>query len=146
MVNLTWKGTKLLFLVALFSAGRFFLPLLAVAACAWALVLTVIIISAVLTPVPRIAERPPIQELPEPETEFKVEAAKRVREIQVVATTRQSDRCPVCMAPIRRSSVTMECDRCGLPHHPECWDWVGKCARYACGGRHAVPVTGKPET
>lgn len=45
--------------------------------------------------------------------------------------------CPVCSTPMDDLSVA--CAKCATRHHPECWDYLGGCARYACGGKKARP-------
>jgi len=41
--------------------------------------------------------------------------------------------CPVCSALLRDPVV--RCEDCGVPHHEECWTWLGKCSIYACEGK-----------
>lgn len=41
--------------------------------------------------------------------------------------------CPVCSALLREPVV--RCEDCGVPHHEECWTWLGKCSIYACEGK-----------
>lgn len=47
-------------------------------------------------------------------------------------------RCPVCGEEI--ASDIVFCVRCRTPHHRDCWTYNGKCATYACGETHAVPL------
>lgn len=39
--------------------------------------------------------------------------------------------CPVCRAEI--GDVLALCSGCETPHHPECWEFAGGCAVFACG-------------
>lgn len=41
--------------------------------------------------------------------------------------------CQVC-GEVRDDSPTVECERCQTPHHRDCWDYVGRCSTFACGG------------
>lgn len=43
--------------------------------------------------------------------------------------------CPVCGTALT-SPVT--CGSCKTPHHRECWNYAGRCAIFACGGRQVV--------
>lgn len=48
-------------------------------------------------------------------------------------------RCPVCSTAIAAPVVV--CPRCDVPHHEQCWDYLGRCAVYGCqprGGRRAA--------
>lgn len=41
----------------------------------------------------------------------------------------------------------MACGLCRTPHHQDCWDYLGRCGLFGCGGIHAVPFqegTGPP--
>jgi hypothetical protein len=38
--------------------------------------------------------------------------------------------CPVCATPL--SEPAWRCDRCRVPHHRECRDYIGRCAIYGC--------------
>ena len=44
--------------------------------------------------------------------------------------------CPVCAVPME--STVVRCDKCGTPHHEECWTYVGQCSTYACKGKRWV--------
>ncbi len=41
--------------------------------------------------------------------------------------------CPTCGTALR--DVSAVCVKCGGRQHPECWEYFGTCATYACGGR-----------
>lgn len=41
--------------------------------------------------------------------------------------------CPVCETAL--GDRAPRCELCGTPQHPECWDYMARCATYACGGR-----------
>lgn len=49
-------------------------------------------------------------------------------------------RCAVCGESLLGEEV-LACFGCGATHHFECWAYVGRCARYACKCREAVPQT-----
>jgi hypothetical protein len=40
--------------------------------------------------------------------------------------------CPVCSSAIETDLVS--CLKCDAPHHEDCWDYVGCCATFGCGG------------
>jgi hypothetical protein len=40
--------------------------------------------------------------------------------------------CPVCGTVLTEPVV--RCADCRMPHHEECWSYLGKCSIYACGG------------
>ena len=42
-------------------------------------------------------------------------------------------KCPVCEFPLDASSRA--CKTCATRHHPDCWDYFGGCATYACDRR-----------
>lgn len=44
--------------------------------------------------------------------------------------------CGVCGDPLTGNIVV--CRRCNAPHHLDCWQYIGGCATYACGGRECV--------
>jgi hypothetical protein len=41
--------------------------------------------------------------------------------------------CNVCGSPM--ASGVVRCSSCRTPHHRECWDYIGTCSTYACGGK-----------
>jgi hypothetical protein len=41
--------------------------------------------------------------------------------------------CPVCGTLLKEPVV--RCGDCRMPHHEECWSYLGKCSIYACGGK-----------
>ena len=46
-------------------------------------------------------------------------------------TTVEADgRCPFCTTAL--SEPLVHCRSCSAPHHRECWDYLGRCAVYAC--------------
>jgi hypothetical protein len=53
-------------------------------------------------------------------------------EILEAAPTGEGD-CPVCAHPIVEEAT--RCAKCRTPHHTDCWEYLGACAMYACGGR-----------
>lgn len=57
-------------------------------------------------------------------------------EILEAAPTGEGD-CPVCSHPL--SEETVRCAKCRTPHHKDCWEYLGGCATYACGGREGRP-------
>lgn len=42
--------------------------------------------------------------------------------------------CMVCGDELAGEDASVRCDVCETLHHEECWDYVGKCTTYACGG------------
>jgi hypothetical protein len=58
--------------------------------------------------------------------------------VQVIETRIDTDAglCPVCAASLDAEAV--RCVRCESPHHRECWDYVGSCATFGCGGDQRV--------
>jgi hypothetical protein len=46
-------------------------------------------------------------------------------------------RCQVCSHPIT-AERRVRCRRCRTPHHPDCWEFNGGCATYACGEKDAL--------
>jgi len=46
--------------------------------------------------------------------------------------------CRVCGVALGRERVC--CVACGTPHHPDCWDYNGGCAIYACGCKDGRPT------
>jgi MFS family permease len=49
----------------------------------------------------------------------------------------EAPRCPVCSETF--SGTLTQCDRCGSPHHPDCFDYNGRCGLYGCGGSARRP-------
>ena len=45
--------------------------------------------------------------------------------------------CQVCGEPVSEPLVL--CLRCKTPHHQDCWEFVGSCAIYGCGGKNSEP-------
>lgn len=45
--------------------------------------------------------------------------------------------CPVCGTGLGMPAVN--CTSCGTPHHPECWQYMGRCSTYACTGVRGAP-------
>jgi hypothetical protein len=43
--------------------------------------------------------------------------------------------CPVCRELL--GAAVAVCRSCDTPHHPDCWDFGGGCAVFACGGTRA---------
>lgn len=68
-----------------------------------------------LGPLPRVAPPPP----PEPGVQ-----------IDAVAVQALGAQCGVCAQGIEEGPVL--CGKCEAPHHPECWEYNGGCATYAC--------------
>ncbi|WP_337177619.1 RING finger protein [Paludisphaera sp.] len=42
--------------------------------------------------------------------------------------------CKVCGEAVVEGQATI-CDTCGAPHHRDCWEFVGWCSIYGCGGK-----------
>ena len=49
--------------------------------------------------------------------------------------------CPICRSSLGESAAV--CRSCETPHHPDCWEFNGGCAVFACGQNRArlVPVS-----
>lgn len=52
------------------------------------------------------------------------------------ATGATDAECPVCGEALETES--RQCAECHAPHHPDCWDYFGGCAIYACGSTAIV--------
>jgi hypothetical protein len=46
--------------------------------------------------------------------------------------------CLVCAHPVA-GSAALVCSRCATPHHGDCWEFVGGCSVYGCGGTSPEP-------
>jgi hypothetical protein len=53
----------------------------------------------------------------------------------------QAALCPVCASAIQGDHVS--CSRCEVPHHPECWEYLGSCATFGCGSDRRAPRPGE---
>jgi hypothetical protein len=42
--------------------------------------------------------------------------------------------CQVCKSPVIVSEAT-KCPKCGIPYHPDCYDLMGSCSIFGCGGK-----------
>ncbi len=54
----------------------------------------------------------------------------------------ETARCPVCRCDLEETFIS--CPSCETPHHHDCWQYAGGCARYGCSGGvtvEAVPAT-----
>lgn len=60
------------------------------------------------------------------DTEPGLQFVSAQQEANVLAAT-----CQVCGTPPEPQD-TVVCDRCGAPHHAECWDYNGGCAIFGC--------------
>ncbi len=49
-------------------------------------------------------------------------------------------KCTVCSESMMGQEALL-CHGCSAAHHYECWAYVGRCARYACNCKEAVPHT-----
>jgi hypothetical protein len=47
--------------------------------------------------------------------------------------------CPVCRTNLGENVAV--CSRCETPHHPDCWEFGGACAVFACGGAESAIVS-----
>ena len=43
-------------------------------------------------------------------------------------------RCPVCREGLEAVPCRL-CPKCDTPHHAACWEYLGSCAVFACGGK-----------
>ncbi len=48
--------------------------------------------------------------------------------------------CQVCGEPVVEGDAVV-CRNCGAPHHRDCWEFVGSCSIYGCGGKVGRPVS-----
>lgn len=48
--------------------------------------------------------------------------------------------CPYCQTPIKPNVPVYVCDRCGIPHHQECWEYNGGCTTFGCAGAGTAGV------
>jgi hypothetical protein len=55
--------------------------------------------------------------------------------VEEVAVTTHG-RCPVCGQSFNHPGV--HCGQCKVPHHPDCWNYWGRCAIFGCRGRQAA--------
>ena len=46
-------------------------------------------------------------------------------------------KCQVCSFPIP-ADARVRCRRCRTPHHPDCWEFNGGCATFACGEKQVL--------
>jgi predicted DCC family thiol-disulfide oxidoreductase YuxK len=61
----------------------------------------------------------------------RAEAPTCEEEVKVTEAGRRPGVCRVCSQPMRDPSTY--CDKCGSPHHQECWTYLGHCATFGCG-------------
>jgi len=47
---------------------------------------------------------------------------------------RENRNCPYCLSPIEENEQRIQCPKCGVSHHSECWRTNGKCSVYGCDG------------
>lgn len=43
--------------------------------------------------------------------------------------------CPYCKNPISIEEIVVRCMECKTPHHFDCWNEVGSCSVFGCGGK-----------
>jgi hypothetical protein len=48
--------------------------------------------------------------------------------------------CKVCGEPLVDEPAIV-CETCGAPHHHDCWEFVGWCSIYGCGGKVGRPTS-----
>jgi hypothetical protein len=58
--------------------------------------------------------------------------SRRAGGIDFLEGAGQAGECQVCGAALEGTLVS--CSRCATPHHRDCWDYVGRCSTYGCGG------------
>ena len=51
--------------------------------------------------------------------------------VKVLEVVLKEGDCPTCGAPL--SGALSVCAKCGTQQHADCWNYLGKCATYACG-------------
>ena len=49
----------------------------------------------------------------------------------------EAPKCQVCSHPIT-PEARVRCRRCRTPHHPDCWEFNGGCATFACGEKQVL--------
>lgn len=57
--------------------------------------------------------------------------------------------CPYCQYPIKPGVSVTTCEKCGIPHHADCWDHNRGCTTFGCTGAsahsmHSQSVTTAP--
>lgn len=50
----------------------------------------------------------------------------------IESRTGSAARCPVCRTGLE--GAVIRCDRCDVPHHEDCWSYLGHCSVYGCAG------------
>lgn len=48
--------------------------------------------------------------------------------------------CSLCSAALS-AAKGVACDVCRAPHHPDCFDYMGVCSVYGCGGLETIPLS-----
>ena len=56
---------------------------------------------------------------------------------EAAAPAGETSKCLVCSHPIAPDEH-VRCRRCRTPHHPDCWEFNGGCATFACGEKHSL--------
>jgi len=69
-------------------------------------------------------------------TTFVLEAAAPSGIILEDVKVASGGECPVCGTAMNHEAV--RCESCRTPHHPECWQYMGRCSTYACKGTRSV--------
>ena len=52
--------------------------------------------------------------------------------------------CPICRCQLDEDSA-VQCTRCHLACHLDCWEYIGKCSAFGCEGNESEPFPGKEE-
>jgi hypothetical protein len=58
--------------------------------------------------------------------------AERTTGVEIVGMTTSGGECPTCGAALE--GAVAECGKCGTRQHADCWEYMGVCATYGCGG------------
>lgn len=58
--------------------------------------------------------------------------AEKIETIKAPQQQTDTDICPYCLSAIRPGDPTIECSKCGIVHHRDCWFDNGGCTTYGC--------------
>lgn len=66
--------------------------------------------------------------------------ATTVAAVKIVSVAVKRGKCPVCRVKLRADTQVLRCQECATAYHRDCWQMVGKCARYGCARSTAKPI------
>jgi hypothetical protein len=58
----------------------------------------------------------------------------------IVIDAASAGACPICQSAFTIGAGAVRCQRCGVPHHIECWTEVGGCGSYGCANSPSTPM------